>query len=330
MAEAVVVWAGDEQRGMCRWRVEGDGADPSSCRPSWLADCAVRVEPLDVVMQLQGRRWCRTASRAMPTAQNRRVEAVRALVQSAQRPRLWRMRGRGRGAESREQRGGGCISKEGTAQQPQIAIPTSAHHNTGLSTASHHITSHRCQSSPHAVSAAQLLISFTPACTTQPLPTPSPFHSTPLLTPPHPAMSTSTPSFKWAEDSERIFLTIELQSATDVNVQLQPTRFTFSAKSGTPPTSYSLDFELPKSIEPSKSSWSVKGRQVEVVLVKAEDSEGWWHSLLKDKSQYKGRVKIDWDLWRDEDEEKALPDDFGGMGGGGMGGMGGGGGMVSA
>ena len=68
---------------------------------------------------------------------------------------------------------------------------------------------------------------------------------------------------------------------------------------------------------------------MEILLIKADEDEGYWHQLLKDKNQYKGRVKIDWDLWRDEDEEKALPDDFGGMGG--MGGMGGGGmpGMVS-
>ena len=144
-------------------------------------------------------------------------------------------------------------------------------------------------------------------------------------------MSGSIPQFKWAEDGERIFLTIELQSATDVSVQLAASHFTFHAKSGSPSTPYSLDFELPKTIDPSASTWSVKGRQVEVVLVKADDSQGWWNHLLKDKNLYKGRVKIDWDLWRDEDEEKALPDDFGGMGGmGGMPGMGGmGGGMVS-
>ena len=142
-------------------------------------------------------------------------------------------------------------------------------------------------------------------------------------------MSASIPQFKWAEDSERIFLTIELQSATDVSIKFSPTHFTFNAKSGSPPTSYGLDFELPKSIDPTASTWSVKGRQVEVLLVKADDSQGWWQHLLKDKTQYKGRVKIDWDLWHDEDEEKAVPDDFGGMGGmGGMPGMGGMGGMV--
>ena len=139
-----------------------------------------------------------------------------------------------------------------------------------------------------------------------------------------------TPAFKWAEDNDRIFLTIELQSATDVDIKVQPSHFTFAAKQGK--DSYALDFELPKKIDTDKSSWSVKGRQVEVLLVKADEDEGYWHALLKDKNQYKGRVKIDWDLWKDEDEEKAMPEDFGGMGGmgggmGGMPGMGGGGGM---
>ena len=132
-----------------------------------------------------------------------------------------------------------------------------------------------------------------------------------------------TPSFKWAEDAERIFLTIELQSATDVQIKFEPSHLTFTAKQGTSTDTYTLDFELPKKINTEQSTYSVKGRQVEVVLVKADEDEGYWHALLKDKNQYKGRVKIDWDLWRDEDEEKALPDDFGGMGG--MGGMGGGG-----
>lgn len=69
--------------------------------------------------------------------------------------------------------------------------------------------------------------------------------------------------------------------------------------------------------------------------MKAEADQGWWNGLLADKNAYKGRVKIDWNLWRDEDDEGDEKDagDFGGMpgmagmpgmgmGGMGMGGMG--------
>lgn len=60
--------------------------------------------------------------------------------------------------------------------------------------------------------------------------------------------------------------------------------------------------------------------------MKAEADQGWWNGLLADKNAYKGRVKIDWDLWRDEDDEGDEKDtsEFGGMPGmPGMGGMGG-------
>jgi CS domain len=139
--------------------------------------------------------------------------------------------------------------------------------------------------------------------------------------------TTLTPSFRWAEDASHIFLTIEVESAVDVAIKLDESHLSFRCKKTGDSSTYVLEFELPNKINTDKSSWSVKGRQVEIVLVKAEDAEGYWHGVLKDKNQYKGRVKIDWDLWRDEDEEKALPEDFGGLGGG-MPGMGGMGGMV--
>jgi len=68
----------------------------------------------------------------------------------------------------------------------------------------------------------------------------------------------------------------------------------------------------------------VKGRELQFLLVKAEESQGWWNMLLADKNAYKGRCKIDWDLWRDEDDEGDEKDvgDFGAGGtGGGMPGM---------
>ena len=77
----------------------------------------------------------------------------------------------------------------------------------------------------------------------------------------------------------------------------------------------------------------MKGRELQFLLVKAEDDQGWWNMLLADKNAYKGRCKIDWDLWRDEDDEGdekdvgdfgagGMPGGMGGMPGMGMGGMG--------
>jgi len=131
------------------------------------------------------------------------------------------------------------------------------------------------------------------------------------------------PEFKWAENHENIFLTIDLSDAKDVKVDMQEDGLTFRASAQG--KEFALDLKLKKKIDAAKSTFSVKGRDVKCLLVKAEADQGWWNGLLADKNAYKGRVKIDWDLWRDEDDvdEKDTSDFAGGMPGmGGMGGMG--------
>jgi len=142
------------------------------------------------------------------------------------------------------------------------------------------------------------------------------------------------PEFKWAENKDKIFLTLEVQDVKDVKVDMKEDRVTFSGK-GSGDKEYAVDLKLKKKINPEKSSYAAKGRDLQFLLHKAEDSEGWWNALVADKNAYRGRMKIDWDLWRDEDEEEEKDiGDFGmggmpgmGMGGMGMPGMGGMGGM---
>jgi len=118
------------------------------------------------------------------------------------------------------------------------------------------------------------------------------------------------PEFRWAENDEKVFLTIEVSDAKDVKVSITTDAFSFSGKN------YKLDFKFKKSVNAEKSSYAVRDRGVEVLLVKAEP--GFWLHLLADKNLYKNRVKIDWDLWKDEDDddEKKPAANFG-MGGGG-------------
>lgn len=106
------------------------------------------------------------------------------------------------------------------------------------------------------------------------------------------------PEFKWAEDNEKVYLTVELGSAEDAKVELKEDHITFNAKKDD--KTYSLDFGLFKKIKTDGSSWAPKARGVEFLLLKEE--EGWWNRLLADKNAYKGRCKIDWDLFKDEDE----------------------------
>jgi hypothetical protein len=145
------------------------------------------------------------------------------------------------------------------------------------------------------------------------------------------------PPFKWAENADKLFLTIEVQGCQNAKVDLSDDAVKFSGSQGD--KNFELDFKLFKKVNVQASSWAAKAREIEILLQKADECKGWWNQLLADKNQYKGRCKIDWDLWHDEDESKEMPASFGGnpggmdfarmmqgMGGAGMGGMGG---MVS-
>jgi len=133
------------------------------------------------------------------------------------------------------------------------------------------------------------------------------------------------PAFKWAENADQIFLTIEVPSTAKSVLELTDENLKYSAAEG--PKSFALDLKFLKKIDAATSTWAAKGRNVEVLLKKSEETKGWWNQFLQDKNAYKGRVKIDWDLWHDEDEEKEMPNQFGTGGMGGMGGMPGMGGM---
>ena len=146
-------------------------------------------------------------------------------------------------------------------------------------------------------------------------------------------------------------MTIEVADCENINVDIDETRnaIVFSAMSGD--TKYSLNMEMFKKIVKDESKWNLKGRNVLLMISKADkDEEEWWPRLTKDKTKNQ-LITIDWARWRDPDdedpaEEKPGMGDFdpsmmqgmggmGGMGGGmpgmgGMGGMGGAGGMDMA
>ena len=137
-------------------------------------------------------------------------------------------------------------------------------------------------------------------------------------------------------------MTIELADCENIAVDIDESRnaIVFSAMSGD--TKYSLNMELFKKIVKDESKWNLKGRNVLLMISKADkEEEEWWPRLTKDKTKNQ-LITIDWARWKDPDdddagEEKPGMGDFdpsmmqgmGGMGGmgGGMPGMGGAGGM---
>src|SRR4051812_20421284 len=84
--------------------------------------------------------------------------------------------------------------------------------------------------------------------------------------------------------ADNIFLTIEVGDTKDVSIKFTDSTLEYRAKSSTGDKSYELDYKLAKKINPEQSKWAQKGRGAEVVLKKADDSQGWWNKLLEDKN----------------------------------------------
>uniref|UniRef100_A0A0E0D1F0 Co-chaperone protein p23 n=1 Tax=Oryza meridionalis TaxID=40149 RepID=A0A0E0D1F0_9ORYZ len=88
------------------------------------------------------------------------------------------------------------------------------------------------------------------------------------------------PSTKWAQRSDKVFLTIELPDARDVKLNLKPEgQFIFSAKGPADDTPYELDLELSDAVNVEESKAAVAARSICYLIKKAESK--WWPRLLK-------------------------------------------------
>uniref|UniRef100_A0A7S2XAQ0 CS domain-containing protein n=1 Tax=Lotharella oceanica TaxID=641309 RepID=A0A7S2XAQ0_9EUKA len=111
-------------------------------------------------------------------------------------------------------------------------------------------------------------------------------------------MAALTPTFHWAQSRRKVFVTISLVNCEDVKHNLLDSQLQFSGHVGG--KAYSLDFELPHSID-TKNSKFVSGRNPRFELAKADESV-FWTRLCKNKRQFKMFCKVDFDKWKDEDE----------------------------
>ena len=131
----------------------------------------------------------------------------------------------------------------------------------------------------------------------------------------------------------------------DETIKLTDTELHFKGTSEGKP--YEVNIEFFKGVNAEGSTYKTLPRSVQMHIMKKDkkdqgsDEEKYWPRLLKDKTLEKNQVKVDWNRYVDEDEEKegfdtsALEGGMGmggmpgmpGMGGGGMPGMGGPGGM---
>ncbi|KAK9111145.1 hypothetical protein Scep_018664 [Stephania cephalantha] len=110
------------------------------------------------------------------------------------------------------------------------------------------------------------------------------------------------PTVKWAQRSDKLFITIELPDAKDARVKLEPEgKFFFSAKVGADNIPYEIDIDLFDKVDVNESKASICSRNICYLIQKAEKK--WWSRLWK-----QGRkpvfLSVDWDKWVDEDDEQ--------------------------
>jgi hypothetical protein len=110
------------------------------------------------------------------------------------------------------------------------------------------------------------------------------------------------PNFKWAQNKEVVFVTVEVTDPSNVKVVIKDQALSFACKDPHN-KSYSFDAEFSKAVDASGSKYAARPRGVEIVLKKtAEDTEFWGH-LLKKPAQWKTHCHVDWSKWVEEDEE---------------------------
>ena len=139
------------------------------------------------------------------------------------------------------------------------------------------------------------------------------------------------PRIKWCERADKVYLTIELPDARDVEVTIDAETFAFSAEDASG-RAYAETLRLYKPVKKDESTYATTERQVFCALVK-EDAD-WWERLLAAGEKKPANLHVDFDKWADEDDDAgdvdtSMFDMQSMMGGGGMGGggAGGGGGM---
>lgn len=128
------------------------------------------------------------------------------------------------------------------------------------------------------------------------------------------------PLVLWAQRSDKLFLTVELEDCKNPDIKLEKDKLYFRGKSDSiqqdaDHSEHEVTIEFYKPINPDESKHAVRARATEFVITKAESA--WWPRLLKDSTKQHW-LKVDFPKWKDEDDSEDEGGDgmMGGLGGG--------------
>lgn len=113
----------------------------------------------------------------------------------------------------------------------------------------------------------------------------------------------------WAQDKKRIFLTINVESK-DPEIKYTNDSLYFKGVGAPTNKTYEVTIKFLKTIIPEKVSAKNITRCIEFTIPKATENENFWPTLTSDK-QKPAWLKVDFNKWKDEDEDDGFGDDAG-------------------
>jgi len=125
------------------------------------------------------------------------------------------------------------------------------------------------------------------------------------------------PTVLWAQRDSILYVTVEVEDMKMDELKMDDKSMHIKGSNGTGSVDYECTLDFYGEVDAAKYRRIESARHVELVIPKA--SSGWWPRLLKENAKVPW-VKVDFNKWKDEDDDEYS------AGGGGMGGMGGGGG----
>ena len=108
-----------------------------------------------------------------------------------------------------------------------------------------------------------------------------------------------TPSAKWYQDNDSVFLTFCVEDCKNIKVFFDQTYMIFEGTGGSEHTFYRTKIVFLDDIVPKKSKYILRDREVEILLKKKE-SGPYWNRLVKCQAKQHW-LTINFDKWNDED-----------------------------
>ncbi|KAK3241087.1 hypothetical protein CYMTET_49116 [Cymbomonas tetramitiformis] len=117
--------------------------------------------------------------------------------------------------------------------------------------------------------------------------------------------SSRHPSVTWAQRKDKLYLTIHVSDCSKPNFKIdEEGDLYFEGIGGSEKALYSLNISLLYPVKNREAKVAITPRYLFLIIPKTESGPH-WERLLRAPGRPPNYIKIDWDKWKDEDEEEA-------------------------